>query len=115
MSEWAIPSDGLTDCVPGQSPRGRKGKRKTKRLIIVAAKCEERQWANYREAVYPLLLKFGYFDNLRDEGAGKDSSAALPKDLRGGERAGRPTITPGLVLVVPQVTDACGEGEKITT
>ncbi len=45
---------------PPAKPNVRGWKRK--KLILLANKCEDRQWRDYREAVYPLLLKFGCFD-----------------------------------------------------
>ena len=85
MSELPSPPAGQPNEDAVQPPVGRKGKRKAKRLVMVAVKCEERQWPDYREAVYPLLLKFGYFDRFRPEGA-KDGSSSAPSQphLRGG-------------------------------
>jgi hypothetical protein len=37
--------------------------------------CPDRQWRDFREAAYPLLLKFGLFDRLRQEPGGRPSPA----------------------------------------
>ena len=88
------PPAGANDEGVGQRPPGvvkPRGRGKRKKLKMIAVKCEERQWPDYREAVYPLLLKFGFFDPLPEDrpaqnrSAGKRPAAGfpLPDDHRG--------------------------------
>lgn len=58
---------------------GRKRGPKSKPLVMTAGVCADRQWRDFREAAYPLLLKFGLFDRLlRDPASGRSPSGTSP-------------------------------------
>jgi hypothetical protein len=59
----------LRPTTPPAEPPEAKRKRgpKSKPITMTVTKCEDRQWRDFREAAYPLLLKFGLFDHLPNE------------------------------------------------
>ena len=44
----------------------RRGRGRAKALTMIAVKCDDRQWGDFRDAVYPLLLRYGFFDPMTD-------------------------------------------------
>ncbi len=68
--------DATTPPLAPREPLPSSKRRKRKELVLMATSCEERKFADYREAIYPLLSSFGHFDSIPVEYTGENETHA---------------------------------------